>query len=152
MPDGTTAWSKFLARLMAGAGFGVPSVFAVGRATGQTAANSSVAAHTVAATADGTFEISFNLLITTSTTHSFQVECAYTDEGNSARVQTMGAFGVGGAAVSWTFADTGGAIAYQGIVTHIRCKAGTTITIRTSAGGTYTTVVYNIEGVIKQIA
>jgi hypothetical protein len=34
----------------------------------------------------------------------------------------------------------------------VRAKAGTTITVRTSAGGTYTTVTYNVEGCIKQIA
>jgi hypothetical protein len=33
---------------------------------------------------------------------------------------------------------------------HIRAKAGTAITISTS--GTFTTVTYNVEGIIKQIA
>jgi hypothetical protein len=40
----------------------------------------------------------------------------------------------------------------MGIAINIRCKAATTITIASAAGGTYTSVVYNAEGIIKQSA
>ena len=41
---------------------------------------------------------------------------------------------------------------FQGLPMTIHAKAGTTITLHTNAGGTYTTVTYNIDGIIKQIA
>src|SRR5262245_4660173 len=133
------------------AGFGVPAIVAFASALAQTAANASVASYAVPAAADGSFEVSFVLSINSGATFSFQVECAYTDSASNARVQTMGAFTVGGAAVVWTFTNAAGNVEHQGIVTNIRVKAGTTITIRTQAAGTYTAVNYNIEGVIKQV-
>ncbi len=42
-----------------------------------------------------------------------------------------------------------GAVPYQGLEITIRAKAATTITIATT--GTFTTVVYNVEGCIKQV-
>ena len=86
MADITTQLSLFLAKL-SGAANGVPGIVAYGRSTAQTAAVASVTTYTPGA--DGTFEIGANVLVTTATTHSFTVACAYTDEGNTARTATL---------------------------------------------------------------
>ena len=46
--------------------------------------------------------------------------------------------------------NTIGAIAYPGVPIQIRAKAATAITISTT--GTFTTVTYNVEGIIQQLA
>ena len=131
--------------------YGVPNIVAQARATAQTGVNASVATYTVGA-ADGTFEVSANCLVTTSTNHSFSLDVTYTDEGNTARtlilpvVQLAGTFATGGLITNVT-----GAGPYESAVLHIRAKAATAITVRTSAGGTYTTVTYNVDGTIKQV-
>ena len=133
------------------AGMGVPVIRASGRTVGATAAVASIAAHTVAA-ADASFEVSANVLVTTATTHTFTLTCAYTDEGNSARTLTLSFVLVAGSAVVTSITNTNGTVPYMGIPVRIRCKAGTTITIASAAGGTYTTVVYNAEGTITKLA
>jgi hypothetical protein len=133
------------------AGNGVPAIVAYGRTVGATAAVASIAAVTVGA-ADSTFEVSANVLVTTATTHSFNVTCTYTDEGNSARTLNF-AFGlVAGGLTTLLVANGNGTVPYHGAPVTIRCKAATTITIASAAGGTYTTVVYNAEGIIRQLA
>lgn len=128
---------------------GTPAITATGRSTAQAAAVASVSTYTVGA-ADGSFEVSANVLVTTATTHAFTVTCAYTDEGNTARTLTL-TFGLvaGGLAVT-SIANGNGAVPYHGVPVHIRCKAATTITIATT--GTFTTVAYNVEGIIRQLA
>lgn len=129
-------------------GWGVPAIYASGRSTAQTVAVASVTSYTVGA-ADGSFEISANVLVTTSSAEAFTVTCAYTDEGNTPRTITLNfqlLVGTIGTAVN--FAN--GAIPYEGIPLHIRCKASTAITIATT--GTFTGATYNVEGSIKQIA
>src|ERR1035437_4040095 len=121
-----------------------------GRATGQTAANASVATYTLGAT-DASYEVSMNVLVTTATINAFTCECAYTDEGNTARVLTLQFSSLAGAFVT-SIANAAGAVPYEGVPLHIRCKASTAITLRTQAAGTYTTIVYNVEGIIKQTA
>lgn len=130
------------------AGWGIPVVQGNGRSVAQTAAVASVAAYTVGA-ADGSFIVDANVLVTTSTTHNFTVTCAYTDEGNTARTLTFNFSNVGGT-IATAIANAGGAVPYEGIPLHIRCKASTSITIATT--GTFTTVTYNVEGSIRQIA
>lgn len=121
---------------------------AVGRSAAQVAAVASVATFTVGAS-DGSFEVSANVLVTTATSHAFSVTCAYTDEGNTARTLTM-TFGlVAGGVTTISVANATGAVPYMGVPLHIRCKTATTITIATT--GTFTTVTYNVEGIIKQI-
>jgi hypothetical protein len=133
------------------AGNGVQAVVAYGRTVGATAAVASIAAFTVGA-ADASFEIRANVLVTTATTHSFTLTCAYTDEGNSARTLTL-TFGlVAGGVATTSIANAAGTVPYHGAPVTIRCKAATTITIASAAGGTYTTVVYNAEGFISQLA
>jgi len=131
------------------AGNGVPSIYGQGRATGQTAANTGVATYTVGS-ADASFLVWANVLVTTSTTHSFTVTCAYTDEGNTARTITLSFSLVAGGAMTTTIANAAGAVPYHGIPLAIRCKASTTITIATT--GTFTTVTYNAEGYIARVS
>lgn len=136
---------------VATAGHGVPAIVAYGRVSAQAAAVASIAAFTVGAQ-DASFEVSANVLVTTATTHSFTLTCAYTDEGNSARTLTL-TFGlVAGGVATTSIANANGAVPYHGAPVCIRCKAGTAITIASAAGGTYTTVVYNAEGIIRQLA
>ncbi len=119
------------------------------RATAQVAANANVCTITVGA-ADGTFEISGNVLITTATTHTFSLFVTYTDESNTSRSVTMATLTLAGNSLITTFTNANGTIPYFAIPLAIRAKAGTTIVVSTV--GTFTTVTYNVEGVIKQIA
>jgi hypothetical protein len=91
--------------------------------------------------------VSANVLVTTSTVHSFTVTATYTDEGNTSRVTTLNFSSVAGV-IATTIANAGGAVPYTGIPLHIRAKASTAITIKTT--GTFTTVTYNVEGTIIQ--
>jgi hypothetical protein len=88
--------------------------------------------------------------VTTATTHNFTVTCAYTDEGNTARTLTLSFTLVAGGAFTTAVANANGAVPYMGIPQHIRVKANTAITIATT--GTFTTVTYNVEGLIRQLA
>jgi hypothetical protein len=135
-------------RDVATAGLGVPAIYASGRSTAQTAAVASVATFTPAA--DGSFEVSANVLVTTATTHAFTVTCAYTDEGNTARTATLSFTNVAGTAIVTSIANATGAVPYQGLTIRIRAKASTAITVATT--GTFTTVTYNVEATIKQIS
>ncbi len=131
------------------AGLGVPVVVAAGRSVGAIAAVASVSTFTVGA-ADATFEVSANVLVTTATTHSFNVTVGYTDEGNTARTLTLNFSTLAGVISNAAITNVAGAVPYEGVPMHIRAKAATAITIATT--GTFTTVVYNVEGVIKQTA
>lgn len=132
------------------AGYGVPVVVGRGRATAQTASAGAVATYTVGAS-DGSFIVFANVLVTASTTHSFQIQCAYTDEGNTARTLLLTFELVAASAVS-AVVNANGTVPYHGLSHQIRAKAGTTITIQTQAAGTYTSVTYNVEGTIVQVA
>lgn len=127
---------------------GAPAVVATGRATAQVAANASVSTFTVGA-ADASFEVSANVLVTTATICNFTVTVAYTDEGGTSRTLTLQFSTLAGAFVS-AIVNTGGASPYEGVPLHLRCQAATSITIATT--GTFTTVAYNVEGIIKQMA
>lgn len=119
----------------------------VSRSAAQTAAVATVATQTVGA-ADASYIISANVLVTTSTVHSFTVTCTYTDEGNTSRTITLTFSNLAGTLVT-AIANAAGAVPYEGVPLHIRAKAATTITIATT--GTFTTVTYNVEGNISQI-
>jgi len=126
----------------------MPQVQASGRSTAQTAAVASVATFTNGA-ADASYVVSANVLVTTSTLHSFSAQCDYTDEGNTARTLTFPMAQLAGTFVAAITNGTG-AGPYEGALLHIRCKASTAITIKTT--GTFTTVTYNVEGYITQIS
>lgn len=123
----------------------VPTIVGNARQTGLTAAQA-LTTYTVGAS-DSTFQISANVLITSSTLHSFSVTCSYTDESNTARVLTLNFSQLTGAFVT-TLTNALGASAYEGVPVHIRAKAGTTIIIAST--GTFTTVTYNLEERILQ--
>ncbi len=129
-------------------GMGVPAIYGTGRSTAQTSAVASVAAYTVGA-ADGSFLVSANVLVTTATTHSFNVTVTYTDESNVSRTANLPFVGAAGAFNNAAITNVTGAGPYIGVAMQIRCKAATTITIATS--GTFTTVTYNVEGSIIQV-
>ena len=135
-------------RTVATTGWGLHAIYGTGRSTAQTAATTTVATYTVGAS-DGSFIISSNVLVTTSTTHNFTVTCAYTDEGNTARTLTL-SFSSLGATLLSAITNGTGAGPYEGVPLHIRCKAATAITIATT--GTFTAVTYNVEGTITQIS
>lgn len=128
-------------------GYGVPAIYGSDRKTGLSASQA-LATYTVGA-ADGSFLVSANILVTTATIHSFTVTCSYTDEGNTARVLTLNFSTVAGV-LTPTIAAAGGTIPYEGVPLHIRAKAATTIILATT--GTFTTVAYNFEEFITQIA
>lgn len=133
---------------IATAGSGVPVVRAAARSTAQTAAVASVATYTVS-TADASFEVCANVNVTTSTTHNFTVTCAYTDETNAAQTLTLTFSQLAGVLVT-AITNITGAGPYSGVPMQIRCKASTAITIATT--GTFTSITYNVEGVIKRVA
>lgn len=119
-----------------------------GRATGQTAAVATVATLTVGG-ADATYTVSGNLLITTSGgTEAIALKVAYTDEGNTARDHEIPLLRIGTNA--WLAATAGalGALPYPSTQLQIRCKASTSITIKTT--GTFTGTTYNVEGLIER--
>jgi len=116
-----------------------------GRSTAQTAAVSSVATVTVGG-ADATYMVSANVLVTTSGSENFTVSVDYTDESNTARNLVL-SFTLNSsfrASVNSAF----GALPYTGQTIHLRCKASTSITIKTS--GTFTGCTYNVEGIIER--
>lgn len=123
----------------------VVSLYQDARSTAQTAAVVSVVAWTVGA-ADGSFLISSNVNVTAFSVGTFNVTVAYTDETNTARTLTLNFSSVTGT-LGIAIAAAG---AFEGIPVHIRAKAATTITIATS--GTFTSLTYNVEGAIAQIA
>lgn len=135
---------------IATAGWGVPAIQASARSTAQTAAVASVATYTVGAS-DGSFLVAANVLITTSAAYSFTVTVTYTDEANTARTANFQFSDQNNSSIVVTITTgLGGAVPFQGLPMLIRCKASTAITIATT--GTFTTVTYNVEGLITQVA
>lgn len=133
------------------AGWGLPGIYGYGNTAGATGVTASIATFMVGA-ADGTFEVSANCLVTTATAHSFSLDVTYTDEGNTARTMILPIYSLAGTPVAAALiVNTGGTVPYHAPAITIQAKAATAITVRTSAGGTYTTVVYNARGSIKQI-
>lgn len=112
-----------------------------GRATAQTAANTNILTQAVG-NVDGTFLVGANVLVTTSTTHSFSVTVDYTDEGNTARTLTLNFTTLAGA-FETLITNVSGAVPHEGSPSIIRCKSGTNIVFKTA--GTFTTVTYNVD-------
>lgn len=162
MADLTTLLSKFLTSLYAGTLYnnplggtsvGMPVIRATGRSVAAVAAVASVTAFTVGA-ADGSFEVFGNVNVTTATNHNFTVTVAYTDETNASRTTTLlallGATSQNASSNQITNTTAAGVyiLSLQG--GSIRAKAATPITVATT--GTFTTVTYNVEAFIQQIA
>ena len=130
------------------AGWGMPAIYGTGRSTAQTAAVATVATYTVGAS-DGSFTVSANVNVTTSTTHTIAVQVDYTDETNTARTLTLPFAQLAGTIIT-SITNVTGAGPYEGVPLHIRCKSATAITVKTT--GVFTTVTYNVEASIIQIA
>lgn len=123
----------------------VPRLVAVGRFTAQTAAQATVATYTPAA--DGTFEISGDVTVTAFSACAIRVEVDFNSEDNIARAINLplwnaNAFGITAGCAS---AD----VWHSSPIT-IRAKAGVAIVLKTA--GTFTSVTYNVDGLIKQVA
>lgn len=129
---------------------GVSAIVATPRVTAQTAASANLGGAYTTSAADGTFEVSGNINITASTTFSINMTVTYTDEGNTARTVTLNFTTLAGVISNAAITNTGGTGPYEGVPIHIRAKASTTITCATT--GTFTTVTYNAECIIKQTA
>ena len=99
--------------------------------------------------ADASFMIMANIDVTTATAHNFTMTCAYTDEGGTARTLTLTFAQLAGTLVT-AITNVTGAGPYEGVPLIIRCQAATAITLATT--GTFTTVTYNVEGFIQQVA
>lgn len=130
------------------AGWGLHAINGYGRSVTQTAAVASVATYTVGA-ADGSFDITCCVDVTASVTHNFSVSVDYTDTTNTARTLVLPVLQLAGTMIT-AITNVTGAGPYEGITAHLRAKAGTAITIKTT--GTFTSVTYNVEGVITQVA
>jgi hypothetical protein len=134
------------------AGMGVPIIVASGRATAQTAAVASVCTFTPAA--DGSFDVSTNLLITTDGSQLFTVQVTYTDEGNTSRTVELPFMADSGGSteqIGYRVQGGYGAKPQRGIPSRIRAKGGTAITVKTQSGGTFSGCTYNVEGTITQV-
>lgn len=118
------------------------------RATAQTAANTNVLTVAVGG-ADGTFQLLANVLVTTSTAHSFGVTVDYTDESNVARTLTIPVAQLAGTLIT-AITNVTGAGPYEGVALTIRAKSGTNIVFKTA--GTFTTVTYNVDCSVIQVA
>lgn len=127
------------------AGWGVPAIYGKGRSTGQTGAVATVATYTCG-TADGSFYVSGNINVTTYVAGTITAACDYTDETNTARTLTFTFSSLTGTLLS----SIGATGPFEGLPFHIRCKASTTITIKTTVS--LANFTYNVEGIITQIA
>jgi len=124
---------------------GVPAIYGFNRLTGQTTALASVVSYTVGAV-DGAFLVTAYVRVVTSVSHNFQVGVQYTDEIGVVQTQPFNF----ASTLVVNITDTTGVGAYHGFAFHIHALGASTITIYTA--GTFTSVVYNIEGSILQIA
>ncbi len=116
-----------------------------GRQTGQTAAIASLLSFTVGA-ADGLFRIQGNVNITAFVAGTFNMTVTYTDETNTSRTLTLNFSSLTGT-LGIALAAAG---PFEGIPSVIRVKASTAITVATS--GTFTSLTYNAEVMLEQLA
>lgn len=126
-------------------GWGSPAIYGYGRSVAQTAAVPTVATYTVG-TSDGSFLVSSNVNVTTYTAGTFTTTVTYFDETNTSQTVTFN--------FSTTAGVLGTAIAtagpFEGVPLRIRAKASTAITVATT--GTFTSLTYNVEADITQVA
>lgn len=125
--------------------FPFPSVHT--QLTGRTAATTLVTSPV--GPVDASFYVSANINITTATNYSFSCLATYTDENNNPQTSTL-EFNFTDASPVTFFSNASGlgVGAYEGVVKHIRCKSGTTISIATV--GTFTSIIYDTDGLIIQ--
>lgn len=119
-----------------------------GRQTGLTAANSNILTVT-AGGSDESYQVSMNILVTSSASENFTATVDYTDEGNTARTMVLNFNSINGTVASSVRGTNFGAAPYAGFPNHIRCKASTNIVFKTAAG-TYGCT-YNVEAICKRL-
>lgn len=129
-------------------GNGVASIQSYRRATNGQTGSTSLTAYTVGG-ADESLEITANINVTTATINNFTVTCSYTDETGASIVSTLPFSSVTGSVLN-NITNALGTGPFEGLPIHIRAKASTNVTIATT--GTFTTVTYNFEGVMKRTA
>lgn len=128
--------------------YGVPAILAAGSGAAiSAAADTNRCTYTPAA--DGDFEISDNILVTTAGSIAATATIGYTDEGNTARTQTIPFVLVAGTAIVTAIASANGTVPYNGIPVHIRAKSGVAINVSTT--GTFTGSVYNHRCIIRAL-
>ncbi len=115
------------------------------RSTAQTGDVASVVTSTVGAT-DASYTVSSNLNVTAYTAGTQTVTCVYTDETNTSRTLTFTFTNLTGTLLT-AIGATG---PYESFPLHIRCKAATTITIKST--GSIWVGTYNVEGVIIRLS
>lgn len=102
--------------------------------------------------ADVEVEVGCRVNITVSTTHSFSCDVTYTDVANNARTRVLPMDAITGTPLATgLMTNVVGAGDFASDVLRIGVKASTAIVVRTSAGGTFTTVTYTASGTIKQV-
>lgn len=128
--------------------YGVPAILAAGSGAAISAAADTNRC-TVTPAADGDFEVSDNILVTTAGSLAATATIGYTDEGNTARTQTIPFVLVAGTAIVTALAAANGTVPYNGIPVHIRAKSGVAINVSTT--GTFTGSVYNHRCIIRAL-
>lgn len=119
-----------------------------GRSTAQTAAVASVATLTVGG-ADASYEVSGSITISTAGSNAFSLSVDFTDENNVAQNCLIPIVRISTGAYITATISASGNVPFPSSPVHIRCKASTAITIKTS--GTFTGCTYNVEGRITRI-
>lgn len=102
--------------------------------------------------ADVEVEVSCRVNITVSTNHTFSCDVTYTDVANNARTRILPMFPISGTQLTGSLMTNAvGAGDFGSATIRIGVKASTAITVRTSSGGTFTTVTYTASGTIRQV-
>ncbi len=136
---------RFIDTDFPGVGTGTPIIQANANVTAQSAAGTITSYATKAV--DGDFEVSAQVIVTAAASISTTIEVDYTDVNSGAQTMVLPIYKQAGTPVaSATIVATG---TYETPVMHIRAKASTTITIKTTTG-TFTTVTWQGSAVIKQ--
>lgn len=119
-----------------------------GRVTAQTATVATIATVTVGGS-DASYMVSGNIVVTTSSAESLSLQVSYTDENSNSRTCIIPIIRASNGAMLTATISATGAVPYPGIDVHIRCKAGTAITIGTV--GTVGGCTYNADAKIERI-
>jgi hypothetical protein len=118
------------------------------RLTGQTAALPNIFTYTTG-TADSSYLVCFNVNVTSSSSYDFTATVDYTDETNTPQTLTS-MFSPSSGTPTTQIVNTDGAGPRAGLALNIRCKASTNIVLATT--GVFTSVTYNVEALIMQVA
>jgi hypothetical protein len=141
--QGAVGWATTLNNAIA-------AIVATGRTAGATGSVKPVAQFTP--TADSSFEVGGNILVTAGSGLDFWLEVDWTDEGGTARSTAL-PFWINTTATWSAEVTKAGQFIYPAI--RFRAKGGTTITAftpTTAEGAVYTGCTYNVEATIVQIA